>query len=183
MPFNLAYQFAVSGKEVVVQHPHSGHIRVSPNNTSLADGGGGEGKFARWRIYLEAGNHCRLQSIHTGKYLRLWRGGREIDVNGGTGPFTKFKIVYHNRPNGVRLESARFPGKYIAVNPNRTMKIGSGGQHCNLWIKREGPQPVKPVRVVQQPQQPLVPVAQPLGIGTFQKKYHFKISNTIVIRS
>ena len=180
MSFNLPYKFQMSGREVVVQHRHNGHVRVSPNNTSLADGGGQTGQYARWKIFLEGGSHCRLQSVRTGKYLRLWRGGREIDVNGGTGPFTKFRIHYHSRPNGVKLESDRFPGRYIAVNPNRTMKIGSGGMHCNLWIKREGQQRVvqQPVRVVQQPQVQVIS-----GGGGWGLPYMFRQNNTIVIRS
>lgn len=179
MSFNLPYKFQMSGREVVVQHKHNGHIRVSPNNLGMADGGGATGGFARWRIHLEGGSHCRLQSVKTGKYLRLWRGGREIDVNGGTGPFTKFRIHYHSRPNGVKLESDRFPGRYIAVNPNRTMKIGSGGHHCNLWIKREGGGMVQqPVRVVQQPR-----MVSGGGSGGWGLPYQFRQNNTIVVRS
>jgi len=188
MSFQAPYEFKVSGREVVVQHSHNGHIRVSPNNLGYADGGGGTGQFARWRVILEGGNHCRLQSVKTGKYIRIWRGGKEIDVSGGTGPFTKFRFHYHSRPNGIKLESDRFPGRYIAVNPNKTMKIGSGGHHCNLWVKREGGggghHHHAHVQVVQQPQ---VRVVQQPSVGqasgSFGLPYHFKQNNVVVIRS
>eukprot|EP01084_Bolivina_argentea_P227380 384018_1 len=152
MPFNSPYQFAVNGRVVVLKHSHNGHIRVNPNAQSQANGSGGTGQWARWKIELMGGNHCKLQSTKTGKYLRIWRGGKEIDINGGGGLFTKFKIHYHSRPNGIKLESDRFPGRYIAVNPSREMKIGSGGRHTNLWVFKDGgggQQRVQPQVIVQ----------------------------------
>eukprot|EP01084_Bolivina_argentea_P234132 394169_1 len=181
MSFNLPYQFKQSGRLVVVQHSHNGHVRVSPNNMGQADGGGGHGAFAQWRIMLEGGQHCRLQSTKTNKYLRIFRNGNVIDVDGGTGPFTKFKIHYHSRPNGIKLESDRFPGRYLAVNPNRTMKIGGGGHHCNLWIKREGQ--AQQVHHVQQPRRAQVQSVQHVGQGSFNAPYLFQQNNTVIIKS
>eukprot|EP01083_Nonionella_stella_P253166 871414_1 len=181
MSFNLPYQFKQSGRLVVVQHSHNGHVRVSPNNMGQADGGGGHGAFAQWRIMLEGGQHCRLQSTKTNKYLRIFRNGNVIDVDGGTGPFTKFKIHYHSRPNGIKLESDRFPGRYLAVNPNRTMKIGGGGHHCNLWIKREGQ--AQQVHHVKQPRRAQVQSVQHVGQGSFNAPYLFQQNNTVIIKS
>eukprot|EP01084_Bolivina_argentea_P227378 384013_1 len=170
MSFNLPYKFQTSGRTVVIQHSHNGHIRVSPNNMGYVDGGGGHDGYAQWTIHLCRDPFIRLQSKKTGKYLRIWRGGKEIDANSGTGPFSKFKYHMHSHPNGIKLESDRFPGRYIAVNPNRTMKIGSGGYHSNLWIKREG---AKQQVIIQQPQQnyqPQVIVQQEMEQLRLQKQ-------------
>jgi len=177
MSFNAPYAFQVNGREVVVQHAHNGTVRVSPQNLNLADGGGGTGAFARWKIHLIGAQFCRLQSVKTGKYLRILRNGQAIDVNGGTGQFTKFKIRRVAPPNGIMLESDVFAGRFIAVNPQRGMKIGSGGPHCKLWIKREGNAP----NVSRKPA--AVATSASASSGAFGASYLFQRDNTVVIRS
>jgi len=137
MSYNQPYVFKASGKQVVINHSHGATLRVSPNALGQADGHGGQGAFAHWKVHLIGNNHCRLQSVKTGKYLRIWRGGNHIDVQGGTGQFTKFKI-HRIAMNGVKLESDVFRGKYIAVKPGKNVAIGSGGGHCALYPKRQG---------------------------------------------
>ena len=50
--FDKAYHFK-QNKQVVISHIHGGNFRVSPNNTSVGDGNGGQGGFAQWKVHLE----------------------------------------------------------------------------------------------------------------------------------
>ena len=66
----------------------------------LADGNGGTGSFARWRVILQGSNLIRLQNIKTGRYLRIQRNN-EVNVGGGLGALTLFRYQVHLNPNGV----------------------------------------------------------------------------------
>ena len=99
----------------------------------------------------------RLRNTHTNKYLRIMRNN-DVNVDGGLGQLTLFRYHVHTHPNGVRLESCRFPGKYIAIRPNGAVMHGAGGVHTRLFFFREGqPQPQQKVIYVQQPAQPVQP--------------------------
>jgi hypothetical protein len=166
MAFNAEYAFQVSGKEVVIQHraPNDNfqkHLRVAPGDLEKADMNGGTGDLARWKVHLEdGGSKCRVQSVKTGKYLRIKDGGNDIDVNGGPGLWTLFKV--HKQGGGiVKLESNHFPGKYFAVQP-KGPAVGTGGKWCDLKFFRQGG-------------------GGGGGGGEFTKPYEFAKTNTIVI--
>jgi hypothetical protein len=165
MAFNATYEFQVNEKEVVIQHrapddKFEHYVRVKPNDLDAPDMHGGQGEFARWKVHLEDNkSKCRVQSVKTGKYLRIKDGGNEIDVGGGTGPFTLFKV--HKTGGGVvKLESTKFAGKYIAMQP-KGPAVGTGGKWCELKFLREG--------------------GGGGGGGEFSKPYEFAKTNTVVI--
>merc|ERR1712176_341926 len=117
------------------------------------------GKFARWNVIIDGPQVIKLQNQHTKKFLRITQGGA-VNVLGENGPLTRLRYKIWQSPNGVKLESVRFPGKWVAVMPNGTVQLGMGGPHCKLLFYRSnggGQQ-------VQQPQayvQPQVIVQQP----------------------
>jgi hypothetical protein len=95
--------------------------------------------------------------------MRIWKNGNQIDADGGGGNFTKFKIHYVNMPNGVKLESDRFPGRYVAVKVDKSVRVGSGGKHCLMYFCHAGggmQQQQQPRVVVVQQQQPRVVIQQ-----------------------
>eukprot|EP01084_Bolivina_argentea_P126569 224090_1 len=139
MSFKSPYQFETNGEVIVLEHSHYGHIRVIPNNLTCVDGNGKQDEYAQWKIELIDDNkYCKLQSLKTNKYLRICKGGKCIDVNGELNQtYTRFKVYYYSKPNGIKLESDRFPGRYIAVNPSKNIQIGCNGIHCNLLVNKK----------------------------------------------
>lgn len=125
----------------------------------------------------------------------------------GLGPFSKFKIHYHHRPNGIKLESDRFHGKYVAVVPGKKARIGAGGDHCKFHAMRQGGAPhhggggggaiaaamvggailgAAAVAAASKPKPHHQPKPNPQLIpqqGVFQLPYQFKAHNTVVIKS
>ena len=76
------------------------------------------GKFARWEVHLEGGDKCRLKSKESGKFLRIKNGASagaddKIDVGGGQGPMTLFKIHQQGQHGHVKLESNKQAGLYL----------------------------------------------------------------------
>ena len=62
--------------------------------------------------------------------------GNVINVGGGGGKFTVFKV--HEQSKGVvKLESNEFNGKYIAVKKNGDINVGGGGSRCVMKIFRK----------------------------------------------
>ena len=109
-------------------------------------------------MILDGGNVIKLQNTHSGKYLRI-QGGNQVNVGGGGGGLTRFRYHIHTHPNGVKLESCKFPGKYIAIRPNGNVAIGTGGIHTRLTFLRQGQvqRVQQPTVVIQQPIQPVQP--------------------------
>lgn len=91
--FERLYHFKVNGKEVVIQHSLGKNLRVRLADDSL-DYEGGVGQLARWKVHLhENGKVIQLQSIKTGKYLRVKPNGNDFDVQGiPRGPYTFFIV-------------------------------------------------------------------------------------------
>ena len=112
MSFDAPYIFKQSGKEVVIQHKKGGDfdkfLRVKPGDLGKADPDGGKGKFARWIVELD-GDKARFKSKESGKYLRIMKDG-DINVEGGQGPLTLFKVHKQGQANVVKLESNKFDG-------------------------------------------------------------------------
>jgi len=153
MSFELPYMFAMDNT-VVVYHPLQKTIRVHPQNENHADAEGGTGEYARWKVHLhDHGKKIQLQSEKTNKYLRIH--DNHVDVEGIGGEFTFF--IVHRISNGyAKLESEKYPGKYIAVD-NDGVRIGEGGPFCRLGFFREG------------------------HAEAFSKPYHFKEKTHVVI--
>ena len=126
------------------------------------------GEFARWKVHLTNKTHAKFQSTKTGKYIRMGRGNI-IDVTGGGGPFCLFKILRNG--NEIKLESDRFPGKYIAVNNNRQVISGLGGVHCRLYAFQFAQQQPK--------MQQQISVKKVLP---FSSPYLFMANNTVILR-
>lgn len=116
--FNLPYVFKVDGKEVVIQNKAGGDfdkfLRVKPGDLGKPDSQGGQGKFARFIVEFEDGDsyRIRLKSKESGKYLRIMEDG-EINIEGGTGPLTLFKVHVQGQANLVKLESNKFEGSLV----------------------------------------------------------------------
>ena len=115
MSFKLPYVFKVDGKEVVIQNKAGGDfdkfLRVKPGDLGKPDSQGGQGEFARFIVEFDNGDSSkvRLKSKKTGKYLRIMKDD-EINVEGGTGPLTLFKVQKQGEANLVKLESNKFAG-------------------------------------------------------------------------
>merc|ERR1712176_983683 len=109
------------------------------------------GKFARWNVIIDGPQVIKLQNQHTKKFLRITQGGA-VNVLGENGPLTRLRYKIWQSPNGVKLESVRFPGKWVAVMPNGTVQLGMGGPHCKLLFYRSnggGQQVQQPQAYVQ----------------------------------
>jgi len=165
MSFKLPYVFKVDKKEVVIQNKAGGDfdkfLRVKPGDLGKPDSQGGQGEFARFIVEFDNGDSSkvRLKSKKSGKYLRIMKDG-EINVEGGTGPLTLFKVQKQGEPNLVKLESNKFDGKYISVKKNGDVNVGNGGPWTELKFFREG--------------------GGGAG-GSFNKPYVFKVSGKEVV--
>merc|ERR550525_593597 len=124
-----------------------------------ADGVGGTGHFAQWKVHLAGMGVIRLQNCKSGKYLRI-TAQHQVDVGGGLGALTKFRFHHYQHPHGVKLQRCQYPNKYIAIMPDGRVLAGAGGPHCKLTFWRQGqaqpnvvykPAKVKPVVIVQNP--------------------------------
>eukprot|EP00486_Rosalina_sp_Unknown_P012541 CAMPEP_0201591560 /NCGR_PEP_ID=MMETSP0190_2-20130828/189706_1 /ASSEMBLY_ACC=CAM_ASM_000263 /TAXON_ID=37353 /ORGANISM="Rosalina sp." /LENGTH=294 /DNA_ID=CAMNT_0048049953 /DNA_START=59 /DNA_END=943 /DNA_ORIENTATION=- len=143
MAFKLPYVFKADNKEVVIQNKAGGDfekfLRVKPGDLGKPDSQGGQGKFARFIVEFDNGDSTkiRLKSKESGKYLRIMKDG-EINVEGGTGALTLFKVKKQGEANLVKLESNKFEGKYISVKKNGDVNVGNGGPWTELKFFREG---------------------------------------------
>lgn len=119
---------------VIIKTPHHKNLRAKPNDQENLDHQGGKGKWARWQAEKDGGNF-KFKNVSTGKYLRL-TGQNAINCGGVGGPFTVFKV---DKQGGgkAKLESVKFPGKYISVKPNGNIEIGIGGAHTILQFIRK----------------------------------------------
>merc|ERR1719385_300739 len=63
--FGLPYQFKAHNT-VVVKSAYGKHLRVHPQNVMRADGVGGTGHFAQWKVHLDGMGVIRLQSCKSG---------------------------------------------------------------------------------------------------------------------
>ena len=104
----------------------------------------------------------KLQSIKSGKYLRI-TAQSQVNVGGTGGELTRFRYHHYQHPNGVKLQSCKFPNKYIAIVPDGRVLAGNGGIHCHLTFWRMGQAQAQPVKVVYKPAntQPTVIVQNP----------------------
>ena len=134
MPFDANYGWK-HPKTIVMKHPGGRHIRVNPEDLDEADADGGKGKFAQWEIEKD-GDEFKIKSKHTGKYLRL-KSEDEVDVGGGGAGKCKFTIDKPTDENNiVRIQSVKFPGRYIAVRDGK-VKTGGGGKFTHITCFKE----------------------------------------------
>ena len=138
-PIQSEYVLKVN-KLVVLRHPKGKFLRVSPNNLTQVNENGGVGPFARWNIELHGEQDgckvVKLKSEKSGKYLRIYNNGLTMDVGGGGGKWTRFK-VHMTGSNKAKLESCELPGKYPAVQP-KGPAIGTGGKWTEFTFFRKG---------------------------------------------
>jgi hypothetical protein len=130
--FSKPYHFAQK-THVVMEHQLGEHLRVKDEGSTQPDPHGAKGKLAQWEADPEKG-YIRFKNASTGKYLRIFDD--KVDVDGEGGPFTHFKVHVVHEPNHVKLESEKFPGKYIAVDKNG-VRVGEGGVWCELVVYRD----------------------------------------------
>jgi hypothetical protein len=150
------YNFGKNAK-ILMRHVDSKtHINATPNGPT-AHAAGGTGVWAQWETELENGM-VRLKNVSTGKYLRILPEGKGIDVNGGKGPYTLFKI--HKLGDGIgRLESNATANKYVGVKDKDAIVAG-GGPFSKLAFFSDTPE----------------------VSGPFSKPYLFMKNNTIIMR-
>lgn len=142
--FTKPYLFAKKNI-VVIQHRGGGgqgsgptrFLRVKPGALGHADPDGGKGEFAQWEAEpSNGGAKCTFKSVKTGKYLRIFKAGKQIDVNGIGGGFTVFKV--HKQGDGtVKLQSNHTGSAYIAVGPANNVRPGNGGPFTKMCIFRK----------------------------------------------
>lgn len=164
--FNAPYMFK-QNNTVVIQNKGGGEfskfLRVKGGDEGTLDPSGGKGNLAQWAVELiDGGSKIKLKSTKSGKYLRIFGDDNKIDVNGGGGKWTVFKVHQQGKAGGgmaVKLESNEKDGKYLAVKKNNNVAIGNGGPWTELRFFRNAPK------------------AEP-----FTKPYLFGKTNTIVIK-
>eukprot|EP01083_Nonionella_stella_P030759 84262_1 len=147
--FKQAYAFGQDNVEVVIQHKGGGAFKnylrvVIANNGAGPDGG--TGGLARWIVEKQGGDKIKLKSVKTGKYLRIQPGANhgaenKIDVGGGGGKWTVFKVHKQGKAGLVKLESAEQGGKYLAVQKDNKIRVGSGGTWTEVQFFRETVKP------------------------------------------
>merc|ERR1719203_1687602 len=164
--FKEEYGFGRDNVEVVIQNKGGGafskFLRVNPNNNNEADPNGGTGKWARWIVEKQGGDKIKIKSAATGKYLRIEPNAsngaeNKIDVKGTGGKWTVFKVHKQGKAGYVKLESAEQGGKYLAVQKDNKIRIGSGGPWTEVIFFKKASVP-------------------------FTKPYMFAQTNTIVIQ-
>ena len=103
-------------------------FRIAPNANGQVNGSGGTGGLARWNVHLDGESDgykvAKFQNTKTNKYLRIYNDGNTIDVGGGGGKWTRFKVKQTNG-NSFKLESCELGGKYVAIQP-KGAAIGNG---------------------------------------------------------
>lgn len=137
--FDKPYHFAKKN-EIVIKHSHGQHLRVKPGDLDNLGPNGGQGGLAQWEAEPD-GDKCRFKSIRTGKYLRIkpnanFKDEDKVDVGGIGGKWTVFK-VHKEGPGKAKLESAEQPGKYLAVQGDKVIRVGSGGKWTELEFLRK----------------------------------------------
>ena len=145
MPFDKPYLFKKTNT-VVIEHPGGNggkHLRAKPGDLEEADPDGGKGQFAQWEADpQDGGSKCRFKSLKSGKYLRIVKGGDEVNIGGGGGKFTVFKVHQWGGKGEVKLESEQFPGLiyiyylhaiyiYVCIQINNLMHINNNN---NIYL-------------------------------------------------
>jgi len=178
--FDTPYFFK-QNQPVVLKHHHGKYIRVNPENPNEPDGHGGTGEHSIWLCELE-GDLIKLKNQFSQKFLRIWQNGQNIDVEGGGGPFTLFKVHVVESPNVVRLESERFVGRFIGVSEHGKVHIGEGGHNCTIKFFRQNivEQLIKHHDPFQQPVYDHLDKVQ-VNLGDFTAQYKFKRNTEVVI--
>eukprot|EP01083_Nonionella_stella_P147959 467633_1 len=164
-PYQHHYHFA-HNNQIVLCGYFGKYLRINPNNHSQADGNGGTGSLARWKVYLDGKQDeytvAKFQNTKTGKYLRIYNSGKTLDVAGGGGKWTRFK-VHKTGSNKAKLESCEISGKYPAVQ-RRGPAIGTGGRWTEFTFFRLGDGPPQTQGRAAQ-----------TGGGLYQHRYHIVI--------
>ena len=112
-----------SNESVLIAHSYRKYIRSNPSSVGQVSGHGGTSKYAQWRLHSVNNDTFKLENIYSGKYLRIINNGNSVDVGGGGGKYTLFKVQQHKlsnnnmvQPHMISLQSMAFPGCFIAVN-------------------------------------------------------------------
>eukprot|EP01084_Bolivina_argentea_P211841 360246_1 len=127
------YQFKKKNTVILQQIVDKFSIRANPKSPGQAAKDGSVGGWAQWEAQpLSNGAQIKLKSLKTGKYLRL-RDSSTVDIEGTGGVNCPFKVKKDG--SYTKLESVKFPGKYIAVDQNG-VRVGTGGEWTRLKIYR-----------------------------------------------
>lgn len=142
--FTFPYGFNGNKTVILVHYFDNNTLRIDPENEEALDFKGGSGKFATWNVELDGktddGKHIvKFKSTKTGKYLRIWRGGKEINVGGNGGKLTRFKVYKQESDNSYKFESVNFERRYPAIQNGPKVAIGNGGKFTEftLWSNQE----------------------------------------------
>lgn len=138
LSFNTPYQFASGNHIVVIHHIYKGSFRISKKDNQV-NGCGGTSHYqdaSKWKITLHGNNICKLQNIKTKKYLQFnpKDGGNSINCNGNGGVSCELKVHFISAPNAFKLESAKFPSKFICVTPEKWIKSDNSGFNAVIYF-------------------------------------------------
>eukprot|EP01084_Bolivina_argentea_P075235 136398_1 len=136
-PFDNPYLLN-SKQNIILKHYFGKTLRIDPNSEKELDFKGGKGQFAKWAIKPDGEEDgCKvvmIQQTITGKYLRIWKGGNEANVDGNGGKLCRFKAhKQDSSDNSYKFESINFAGNYVAVQP-KGCGIGNGGKYTEFTV-------------------------------------------------
>lgn len=133
--YSEPYVFAIKNT-VILENRLGEHIRIKDENSTQLLNVGGKGTLAQFEANpSDGGKYVTLQNIANKKYLQIINDGNDINCGGDDISFGKFKVHPVEGPNHVRLESEKYPGKFIAVDQNGVI-VGKGDKPSLFTIYR-----------------------------------------------
>ncbi|CAI8042897.1 hypothetical protein GBAR_LOCUS23795, partial [Geodia barretti] len=105
------------GNVVILESHASGKTLRSYHGT--AEGIGGRGIHAQWKVNVRGFGVIALQNQHTPSHWLAIRDGATI-ANAGGGPYCEFRLLTVN--DNVVLESTQYPGQHVGVRPDGSIK-------------------------------------------------------------
>ena len=121
---------------VVLEHRLGAQIRIEDESKDGLSSDGGKGTLAQFEANpIDGGKYVTLQNLGNKKYLQIINDGNVINCGGDDITNGKFKVYPVEGPNHVRLESEKFPGKFIAVDESGVI-VGKGDKPSLFTIYR-----------------------------------------------
>lgn len=129
-PFTHPYLFSMKNV-AVIEHCEYKFLSVNDENDKDTRANGDRTERSQWEVEpSEQGTYVKLKNVKNGKYLRIHDKflGDDVDTEGDGGPLCMFKVHTVDAPNHIKLESTKFPNKFIAVDGGK-VRVGKGGPH------------------------------------------------------
>merc|ERR1712087_651465 len=145
--FCTDFSFDQSATVILQNQENKFSVRVDQRDTNQLDGSGLLGTSSRWMAKMHSDNqYVSLQNKRTKRYMRMWedQGQVHVDAKGVAGDkehddrcrdgACRWKVHKHHAY--VRLESRKYPGKYLAVEDGE-VRVGTGGKYTRLTVKSQ----------------------------------------------